>query len=302
MHETFEVKGKASSKECGEACREGMLIMNYEMEELLPIVAELADRYTGKESTSVSYERARALMEAVLYCINRCGGDNQLVAGERIPARLAYQRGYDNLIRRVKKTQDAYNKMIVDFCAYGNENYHDTVTKAIPGFFRYYDVRFAPQETIITMDYPTICPITDKSGIDAIEIYVEDIAYEQTFMNALPQEYVCDVLYRFQAGYRKQFYNICSIILRHILGHMAIGKSLGQAGTCEDYESLRDRIREKNREEIEQLFSDCLEQLIVEKYQGEQLLERYLRADLRDFTTEICVAAQNNKLERVVVL
>lgn len=53
-------------------------MMNYEMEELLPIVAKLAERYTSKESTSVSYECAQRLMDAVLYCINQCNSDNNL--------------------------------------------------------------------------------------------------------------------------------------------------------------------------------------------------------------------------------
>ena len=44
--------------------------MEYEMEELIPLVKELCDRYTGKESTSVTYEAAQRLMEAVLYCIH----------------------------------------------------------------------------------------------------------------------------------------------------------------------------------------------------------------------------------------
>lgn len=45
--------------------------MEYPMEELIPILAELTDRFTSKESTSVSYERARQLMEAILYCIRQ---------------------------------------------------------------------------------------------------------------------------------------------------------------------------------------------------------------------------------------
>lgn len=36
--------------------------MEYEMEELIPLVKELCDRYTGKESTSVTYEAAQRLM------------------------------------------------------------------------------------------------------------------------------------------------------------------------------------------------------------------------------------------------
>lgn len=41
----------------------------YEMEELLPLVAKLAAKYTSGESTSVTYEAAGQLMEAVCYCI-----------------------------------------------------------------------------------------------------------------------------------------------------------------------------------------------------------------------------------------
>ena len=47
--------------------------------------------------------------------------------------------------------QNNYNKMIEKFDSYGNENYFDTVAKAIPGFFKYYDAKFSPQSTIITM-------------------------------------------------------------------------------------------------------------------------------------------------------
>ena len=41
-----------------------MQMMSFSMEELLPIVAWLTEKYTSKESTSISYERARQFMEA----------------------------------------------------------------------------------------------------------------------------------------------------------------------------------------------------------------------------------------------
>ena len=40
--------------------------MDYEMEELVPIVGKLAEKYTAHESTSITYEKAEQLMEAVL--------------------------------------------------------------------------------------------------------------------------------------------------------------------------------------------------------------------------------------------
>lgn len=43
--------------------------MQYKTEELIPIVAKLAEKYTAKESTSITYEKAQQLMGAVVYCI-----------------------------------------------------------------------------------------------------------------------------------------------------------------------------------------------------------------------------------------
>ena len=43
--------------------------MHYKTEELIPIVGKLAEKYTAKESTSITYEKAQQLMGAVIYCI-----------------------------------------------------------------------------------------------------------------------------------------------------------------------------------------------------------------------------------------
>ena len=67
--------------------------MEYEMNELLPIVAKLAEKYTSKESSSITYERAEYLMEAVIYCINEYV---DRIAG----ARSAEQSGYDYSVKK----------------------------------------------------------------------------------------------------------------------------------------------------------------------------------------------------------
>lgn len=276
--------------------------MEYPMEELIPILAELTDRFTSKESTSVTYERARELMEAIMYCIRQCEMQGNLVDRKGLSAREAYQYGYQSLIEKIKNTQNMYNEMILHFCAYGNENYQMTVTRALPGFFRYYNPQFAPQETIITMDYPTICPVTDACGIHAIATYIEYIYYEQIFMGAFPQDYVYQVLTKFQASYRKQFYNICIIILRHVLGHMMIDKKLGQECGEEEYDTLKSIIRENDQQWLEETLANYLTNLITAKYHSNHLLENYLKEDLKNFTVELHAAAENNCLEKVIIL
>lgn len=41
--------------------------MNYEMEELMPVVSGLAEKYNAFESTSMTYEKAEQLLGAVIY-------------------------------------------------------------------------------------------------------------------------------------------------------------------------------------------------------------------------------------------
>ena len=76
--------------------------MDYQMEELIPVVSELAQKYAGYESTSITYEKAQSLMEAVLFCLNEYDNSytNSLVQRDisvkeqyNIGAKLLFENG-----------------------------------------------------------------------------------------------------------------------------------------------------------------------------------------------------------------
>ena len=69
--------------------------MEYTIEELFPILGQLAEKYTAFESTSIPYETAEQLTEAVLYCIREAEQvqTNALVQAEGLSARQAYAIG-----------------------------------------------------------------------------------------------------------------------------------------------------------------------------------------------------------------
>lgn len=197
--------------------------MNYKPEELIPIVAELTDMFTKGESTSVTYEAAQYLMEAVLYCIreaqelfetkNSSNSAISLPATDGcIDAMTLYDTGYQAVLDKLQRTKDKYKVLISNFNSYGNRNLNDTVLKAIPGFFKYYSPRFSPQDTIITMDYPTIEPIRNKTGIDAIEEYIDKITAEQHFLASFAPGYVEVVLRNYTPDYKNHFFNLSEIV------------------------------------------------------------------------------------------
>lgn len=143
--------------------------MNYELEELLPIVGRLAERYTGTDSTSVSYEKAEQLMEAVLYCMQEAELESsQAAAAQGTSARQMYEAGKAAVERKVKRALELYHKLLPEFSDYGSPYLADTVLKGMPEFFRWYNMEFEPQNTILTLDYPVLRDLSPYTGIDRI--------------------------------------------------------------------------------------------------------------------------------------
>lgn len=166
--------------------------MNYEMEELVPLVAKLANKYTGMDSSSLSYEAAEQLMGAVLYCIDateQSAGqeENKMVTTGYASAKEAYENGYRCVVEKVEKTLQEYHALLKVFQSYHNVYLNDTILKGMPKFFQWYDVRFHPQNTILTLDYPILRDIHEQKGINAIAEYIRCIRLEHVIKQLVVQ-------------------------------------------------------------------------------------------------------------------
>ena len=191
--------------------------MFYEMDELLPLVSKLADRYTSFSSTSLPYEKARMLMEAVIYCIRECtgkDGGNLLSGGEVPDAEILYKRGYEIVKEKVYKSKMLYEQIIEEFEDYGCRNYRDTVIGGVPSFFLYYDPRFCPQNHLLTLDYPAGITEQGRTGADLMESYLYKIKMEKIFLQFFPSASVCALLERITPDYGELYLdNICLEVL-----------------------------------------------------------------------------------------
>lgn len=192
---------------------------DYPMEELIPIVSKLAFRYTGGEHSSVTYEKAQMLMEAVLYCIReyRHSHGNALMKNE-LPAMEAYRCGQEIVMEKVRELQTLYNKMIIDFRDYGCLCLRDTVMKGIPAFLKHYDFRFAPQETLLTLDYPVQENLEHLSGVSRVLAYMKCICGEQAYLSRMDEGEVVAILHDYYRDYGYLMENICGIVQRRKAG------------------------------------------------------------------------------------
>lgn len=249
-----------------------------ELEELLVLVSELAERYTGYESTSVSYERAQMLMEAVLYCIKECG-ESAGVAYAGMTLRAQYEAGLALLREKVEKIRRLFNTLTDTFDDYGVKCLSDTVKKGIPEFLKRYDVTFAPQETLLTLDYPLLIDLKGMCGADAVYEFLRAVETEQRFLRGLGRGYVTSVLERYDPCYEDMVENICSIVLADVIGYMAAKKPLtAEAGGF--WEADRARILKlfggKTVPETEELIKQMIRVVTAQYYGGDSGISDYL--------------------------
>ena len=267
------------------------------MEELLPIVEMLADKYTSKESSSVSYDTAEMLMEAIVYCLEEYRqekGNSDRVDEEVITTivsmiepgislKKAYASGYQLVLDKVYAAKTLYHTIIKNFEGYGCKNYIDTVQKGMPGFFQRYDAKFRPQDHILTLDYPTLNPLKHSCGVDAIYEYLLYIQIENIFLNAFPYHAVERLLHSIDSRYENRFMdNICYVVLERavwcMLTENPVTELLVQESDMETIKYILVQETEQKEEAIDSIEAKiirCIHILLEQGFKGKTNMKKY---------------------------
>lgn len=277
--------------------------MDYEMEELVPIVGKLAEKYTSHESTSITYEKAEQLMGAVLYCIHELweSSGNAPSLNKKLSAQRAYEMGAAYVREKTGKALDLYNRILPEFCHYENKCLYDTFVKGIPEFFKWYDVQFEPQNTILTLDYPLLKDISEYTGIDKIFEFIKAIGLEQKFLKLFPAGYVINILSKDNRNWQESMDNICEIVFIHVIGHIMLGKSLTVIELKEtDYFYMQEMFEQIALEDIKKHLEVTLEIYIKNYYENDRELLNYLSGSISGIVVRLKNAADNKVLGNII--
>lgn len=273
----------------------GELSMNYKMEELVPIVGRLADKYTSFESTSITYEKAEQLMGAVLYCIHEVEicGQTMMTSGERMPAEKMYEIGVACVEKKVRDALALYHGLLPDFMHYDNYCLYDTVIKGLPEFFKWYDVKYEPQNTILTLDYPVLKDLSEYTGVDKIYEYVVCIGLEQKFLSIFPEDYVTAVLSRYSKDYKDIIENLCEIVLADMVEHILIRKPISEMDLKEDeHEKMKHVLLQFDLETIKQLLQNEIGLFLKKFYAEPDALLAYVSSAINDTAVRLMTVAE----------
>lgn len=257
--------------------REVSVPVRYEMQELLPVAAWLANRYTARESSSVSYDTARKLMGAAIYCIEEWEEKTKMqyaLEGASVESMYAYREGVKIVLDKVRRAREIYHRMIYRFEDYGCRNYRDTILKGMPAFFTRYDASFAPQNHILTLDYPVLGLNEGKSGVDLILEYLKEAEYEQMFLLNFNSGGIRQLLDLVCPDYEELYLdNLCGpVLMRALLCMTADRNPFELMLDEEDYEKTKTRLAGKSISDLEGRFCSLLTILekgaMKEEYRG----------------------------------
>lgn len=276
--------------------------MKYAMEELVPIAGELAGRYTAGEGTSVTWEKAEQFMEAVLYCIHEAElfTCNAVAAAEELPAQRAYEIGKRCVEEKVQEALKIYNEILPEFSCYENHCLYDTFVKGIPEFFRWYDVRFAPQNTVLTLDYPVLRDLSEYNGIDKIYEFIRCICLEQKFLNIFPEYHVVNILSRYNREYKDMVENICEIVCLSATGHILAGKPFTELNLeKEDYLRIQEIFVRMDFRDIMKKVKGALELFLIRYCDGSEEPAEYIFSSVSGIVRRLKCAAESGTICRL---
>lgn len=281
--------------------------MDYEMEELLPLVERLTFKYTSGDSSSVTYETARILMEAIIYCLEEFAKEENefgIKSYEKLPAEIAYKLGYEAVVAKVHRAKELYNHILEEFNDFGCRNLKDTVLEGMPAFFLRYDPKFKPQDHLLTLDYPTIRPVYELCGADAIYRYLSNIKIECDFLRAFEDVYIKRLMERVMPDYKNLYFdNIAYAVLITVLGCIAADKPVDILElTRSDLKSLNFYFGEDSEEELEHKVRSLLKILFQKVFQDNGVMEEYFSSLSRDYAVRIRNGIQNHSLEEIFYL
>ena len=278
--------------------------MDYKVEKLLPIVSKLARKYAGCENTSISYEKAQMLMEAVIYCMDEYWNSSSAMISRRdISVEEQYTLGSKLVMEKAGHVRKMFNELSETFDDYGVKCLYDTVQRGIPEFLKWYDAKFCPQDTIMTLDYPVAVDLSPYRGVDAVHYYLRAISMEQQFLNRFGGDYVRAVLQKYNSGYGDMYENVCEILLGNALGHMIIQKPFHEMGfEEEEYVTLSKRFPEDSVSGMEDGIRHAIQDMVRQFYQNDEQLLEYLCCSAGNLAVRIGMALRSGRPDIIFLL
>lgn len=276
----------------------------------LDLLTNQCTRFTRGQSSSLRVERVESLWQSINFTLGlylKSRPDPEQAAAELKKTLLLelYQKGSIRIGHKMHTARHFYEMAMANKLVTLNYTYNATLNpKGVGQFFRLYDADFAAQEIPASIDYQLCNPVTDLTGIEFIQKYLENLYLENEFCgNFKPFDLHC-LLYGFDAGYPDLLLNLFEIVMTAALGCVLIKRPVAKlALTVDEVQSLRNRLAQDDADLIAFKLHQAMEVLFKElKKLTSVALRRYLEISLPKITLNIIQAVKTNTLSKIIAV
>ena len=279
--------------------------------DIISLLGERVEKFTMRDSTSVTKETAERILGSILYCIKSDSNntiknstlDKSLIKEENLDIRTAFYNGLLIKKEKIKKAKILCENIKREFCFIDNCYYKDIIWKGMDAFFKNYDVEFNPQYNVLTLDYPLYIEIENLSGIDLIYEYLKRFYIEERFLKKFEIYVIEEVLRGYNENFNNLVINICKIILRNAIICKILNKNIYELDVKEiDFDRIKKYIENNTQEEMVRLIDEKLKSLLKELSLEEEIFYTYFKLDIKEFVKELYLYKEQNLLNIVISL
>lgn len=226
-------------------------------------------------------------------------GEGGIVKNDGLELDKMYRNGSHLIKTLYMDVVDIYQELMADFDHYGVDIYYETLTRSMGEFFINYDMRFNPQDHLLSLDYPLM--VSDKTlrGIKQIDHYSRGITIENQFLAFFDSSYVRKVVRNVSLGNTSDYFgNICEIVLLDTVASIWINRRIGTSAlTKESVVELEIEMRDLTIDIIEDRVVSIIK-LLLSKMQMEDDMAYFLSKS-SEFSARLYRSSRNGSLGAV---
>ncbi len=288
------------------------LLDNSDLENLqlqcLKLLADKSKKFTGGESSSLRVEDIENIMKSNLYTLGlylKSLPDADCMLNELKKSLIfeMYQKGRKLINIKIHSAKHLYLMVKAKQVSTINYTYNATLdSEGIGSFFRLYNPDFAAHETPAAIDYQLCNPVTDLTGIEFMQNYLQNLYLENQFCLFFEAGDIHRLLCGYDEGYKDLLVNIFGQVLTASLGCMLANRrvlnlALSAEDRCLLYNDLAQEPDEALALKIDKAAGEVLRELNVTS----PALQRYVEKSLPQIIVNIVQAIRTNTLAKTFV-
>jgi hypothetical protein len=182
----------------------------------------------AKGDSSLTVEAAEAVLRSLCFTIGLYLKPYGLNAStellKSVPFEELLRRGRDAIRVHVTTARERYAALMALPFQTHNRAFCDTVSTALPAFFKRYDALQAAHEIPCLIDYPLSSPVTGLSGIEYISEFLFRLLMETRFLCAFPKSVLESLWRSCCVDPKEQIVNLFEPVFYNAVGRLFLEK------------------------------------------------------------------------------